>query len=171
MYIPLVTLRKLRINLTKKLGLVFLFTLGSFAIVSSIVRAVILITDGGNIEKAFIWTTIEELVCLLVANGPALRPLFFRGKNFESGGSTSVGNTHVNGTHNTHHGTMHDVYEMTPHVENGVVSVVTAGNKAKKELGNHHTIDVVRTVEVTVESTKKDDDGRSSQSSLWMPGR
>jgi hypothetical protein len=165
MYIPMATLRKLRINFRKKLGLLFLFALGSFAVISSIVRAVIIVTDGGNIKTAFIWSTIEQLVCILVANGPILRPLFFRGKNFESSGTSN--NTHTTGLRA---GTLHDVYEMTPK-ETGVVSVVTAGDGVKRQGVRANNIDVVRTVEVKVQESdaKKDDDRRSSQSSLWMP--
>jgi len=150
MYIPLKTLRKLRINTNKKLSLALLFTLGIFATISSIVRAVIVITGTGDIGKAFIWATIEELVCFVVANAPILRPLLFRGKSFESSGTSQ----HTHGT-GLQTGTFHDTYEMTPK-ETGVVSVVSTGDAKKRETNvpPENRIDILRTVEVRVQSSR-----------------
>src|ERR1700694_2381953 len=89
MIIPIQTLPKLRINLKKKLSLLFLFTLGSFAILASIVRTSLFLSDA-TLFNVILWSTVEEAVCFLVAKGPALRPLYFRGKDFESSGAGNI---------------------------------------------------------------------------------
>ena len=141
---------------------------------------------------------------MIVANGPILRPLFFRGKTFESSGSTHAVTTRA-GVYTTHHATLHDVYELTPDVKGNTVSVVTAGeaNNTNGNMGGAFggpfsggrrgfgdkkaraaaptaadTFGVLRTVEVMVHSEdvsrpyghkKGEEDGSSSNSSLWMP--
>src|SRR5436309_3253998 len=90
MVIPLWTLPKLRISLSKKLALGSLFALGSFAMIASIIRCAIAVTDSQSLTNVLIWSTVEEIVVIIVANAPILRPLFFRGKNFESNTSADV---------------------------------------------------------------------------------
>jgi hypothetical protein len=125
----------------------FLFTLGSFAIIASIVRTVLFETDA-TLFKVIVWSTVETTVCFLVANGPGLRPLFFRGNNFESSGYNS---RHGLGTDRS----THDVYEMAPK-DTGVTCTVSAGNQkgAMERWGNlvDRTPGVTKTVEVTVHS-------------------
>jgi hypothetical protein len=146
--IPIQTLPKLRIDLRKKISLLFLFTLGSFAIIASIVRTILFETDA-TLFKVIIWSTVEVVICFLVANGPGLRPLFFRGNNFESSGTYS--NRHGVGTGRS----THDVYEMAPK-DTGVTCVVSAGDQkgAMERWGDHadRRPAVTRTVEVTVHS-------------------
>ena len=62
MVIPLWTLPKLRISLAKKLALICLFALGSFAIVASTVRCVISVIDSLSLTKVLIWSSVEEVV-------------------------------------------------------------------------------------------------------------
>jgi len=145
------------------------------------------------LTKVIIWATVEEVVAMVVANAPILRPLFFRGKNFESSASNNVTTGH-NGTrtYTNHGGTLHDIYEMTSDKGIGnTVSVVSAGDANFKRSGfprpgdksarsaaptTQDTFGVLRTVEVMVHSEethkkgrKGDEDGSSSNSSLWMP--
>jgi len=159
MLIPLRTLPKLRLSVKKKLSLIVLFALGSFAIIASIIRTVLFLSDA-TLAKVVLWSFIEEVVCFLVANGPILRPLFFRGNNFESSGATNR-----QGLHDTSGRMFTDLYEMSPK-DIGVVSVVSAGEtrpaRARQELmrmrshnENLKTVDILRTVEVTVESKER----------------
>jgi hypothetical protein len=185
MVIPLWTLPKLRISLAKKLALICLFALGSFAIVASIVRCVISVLDAQSLTKVLIWSTVEEVVVVIVANAPILRPLFFRGKNFESNGTSNHGTRGTRG-YTTGGGTLHDVYEMASDKTGNTVSVVTAGDQNYKLVASRtarapapttqDTFGVLRTVEVMVHSEdtngkqkKGEEDGSSSNSSLWIP--
>jgi len=94
-----------------------------------------------------VWSTTEITVCFLVVNGPALRPLFFRGNSFESSGRSD----NVVGSYGHP-----DAYRMTPK-NTGVVSTVSAGHpddvkirpeSRLPEFANHQGI--LRVVEVTV---------------------
>ena len=174
--------------MAKKIALIGLFALGSFAIIASIVRCVISVIDSQSLTKVLIWSSVEEVVVVVVANAPILRPLFFRGKNFESSGNTSHhGTTRGTRAYTTGGGTLHDVYEMAPDKTGNTVSVVTAGDASYKKLAasksarnaaptTQDTFGVLRTVEVMVHSEdanakrkKLEEDGSSSNSSLWMP--
>jgi hypothetical protein len=166
MFIPLQTLPKLRISLRKKLALAFLFALGTFAMAASVVRCVVALTDDSNsLAKILIWSTVEETVAFLVANGPALRPLFLRSNEGSSNGTGPLTDRHTRAT-------QHDLYELAPK-DHGIVSVVSANSgQQKKGRTFPNTIGVLRTVEVTVDSEYKkkvDRDGESANSSLWMP--
>ena len=79
MIIPLSSLHQLRISRRKKIALTFLFALGTFAIISTIIRAIIAIADPTSVSKIMIWSDIEVTVSFIVANGPALRPLILCG--------------------------------------------------------------------------------------------
>jgi hypothetical protein len=139
--------------------------------VATVVRCVIALTDTTNsIAKIMIWSTIEETVAFLVANGPALRPLLLRSSDDSSNSASGYTGAGRTGTH-------HDLYELAPK-DNGFVSVVSAGPNMQRGnkggvgggFGGHH-VGVLRTVEVSVESeyNKKDIDGSSSHSSTWTP--
>ena len=123
MAIPLWTLPKLRISLTKKLVLGSLFTLAAFAISASIIRCVIVVTNDTSLTKVLIWSTVEEVVVIVVANAPILRPLFFHGKKFE--GMTSD-NCTTKGTrgYTEAERSLHDAHGLTI-VPNNTVEVVT----------------------------------------------
>lgn len=167
MVIPLQTLPKLRISLRKKLALAFLFALGTFAMAATIVRCVVALTDDSNsLSKILIWSTVEETVAFLVVNGPALRPLFLRGKDGSSHGTSNFNDTGL-----PRRTTQHDLYELAPK-DNGVVSVVSANHNQTRGTFANSKIAVHRTVEVTVDSAygkKVSGDATSSNSSLWMP--
>jgi hypothetical protein len=159
MLIPLSTLPKLRLNLKKKLSLVFLFALGSFAVAASLIRTTLFLTNA-TLAEVVLWSFVEEVICFLVANGPLLRPLFFRGKDFESSGTANN-----QSALNTGGRSLHDIYEMSPTGKDvGFVSVVSVGNAGGKEGKQtrqdrqaENTVDVVRTVEVTVQSRERNE--------------
>ena len=163
MIIPLMTLHKLRISLRKKLTLGLLFAAGSFAIISSLVRCIIAVTNPAGLSQVLLWSAVEESVFALVANGPIFRPLFFRGKDF-------AGDTHSRNRATGVTRSLHDIYEMTPK-DNGVFSVVSS-EPHKSAISRGNTIGVLRTVEVSVQTEdfkKLDEDGTSSHSSgHWM---
>jgi hypothetical protein len=77
MIIPIKTLSTLRIDWKKKLSVMLLFTLGFLAVLAAIVRCVLVLRDA-TVIKVMMWSGIEQVVCYLVANAPALRPLLFR---------------------------------------------------------------------------------------------
>jgi hypothetical protein len=79
MIIPLSSLHQLRISRRKKIALTFLFALGTFAIIATIIRAIIAIADPTSVSKIMIWSDLEVIVSFFVANGPALRPLILCG--------------------------------------------------------------------------------------------
>jgi hypothetical protein len=141
MLIPLQTLPKLKLSFQKKLSLLLLFTLGFFAIVASIVRTILFIKDA-TLAKVVVWSFVEETVFFVVANGPILRPLFFRTFESRSGGSGR-------GTRG------YDLMEGS-----GVVSVVSAGGKTGVDSGHG----VIRTVEVIVSSEER---GREDGQGAW----
>lgn len=137
MLIPLRTLPKLRINWRKKLTLIAVFALGSFAIITAIVRCVLFVGNA-TVTKVFIWSVVEQVVCYLVANAPALRPLFFR-ESFESRGSSLE-------PYSTR--SQHEVYELTP----GTMAQISVGKRhfvrPTGRVGD--IVHVERTVKVTV---------------------
>jgi hypothetical protein len=152
-FLPLPTVRKLRVSLKKKLSIAFLFALGFVAIVFSIVRTILFLNDA-TLFKVIVWSTVETVVCFLVANGPGLRPLFFRGADFETSSSSNVIPQKRSSM---------PQYDMNPQ-EKGVVTVVTANlERTNNPMGGLQnccadTVSILRTVEVTVES----EDSRSS---------
>jgi hypothetical protein len=141
----------------KKLSLAFLFALGLFAIMIAIIRTVLFLNQA-TLFVVIIWSSTETTVCFLVANGPALRPLFFRGNTFESSGKSS---------NPAGFSSSPDAYRMTPK-ETGVVSTVSVGHlddvklrpeSRHPEFANHQGI--LRAVEVTItEEIKTGGDGR-----------
>lgn len=142
MLIPLQTLPKLNLTFQKKLSLLLLFTLGFFAIIASIIRTILFIQDA-TLAKVIVWSFVEEIVFFIVANGPILRPLFFR--TFDSSRSGSGRGTRG--------------YDLMPN--SGVVSVVSAGGKGVEGTG------VIRTVEVIVQSEERGSE-RSSERGVWI---
>jgi hypothetical protein len=179
MAIPLWTLRKLRISLSKKIALGGLFALASISITASIVRCVVSINSPTDLAQVLIWATVEEVVAMIVANGPILRPLFFRGKTFDGSVSTASGGArHWNDT------AAPDVYELTT-AKVGVMHGTYVKKPFVKPVARsaapsaRDTMGVLRSIEVMVNSDGKekrnrnggvDDDARSSESSeLWLP--
>jgi hypothetical protein len=189
--IPLQTLPRLRISFRKKAALLGLFGIGSLAIISSIIRCIVSLTNSDSPITIIMWSAIEEAMTLTVANIPILRPLLFSGKDFQTNpsGSGSLGDF---GNRSRSGGRMHDIYEMTSDkAVNGVVGVVSAGNgnysntsTITSSVSHHHpssmgsnaqdTIGVVRTVQVVVESVDiqqqqtRNGDASSSKSSFAL---
>lgn len=173
--IPLRTLPKLRISLQKKLSLVFLFALGSFAVIAAILRLVFYV-NSATIFIVIVWSLVETVVSFLVVNGPALRPLLFRGKHFESSnGVPSERLAHPDLS-------THDIYELTPN-DKGIVCEITSGEPcayvANTGRKGSITIDsdtpgILRTVEVRrisedIKENTPYDDKSSAPSSMWAP--
>jgi hypothetical protein len=172
--IPLRTLPKLRISLQKKLSLVFLFALGSFAIIAAILRIVFYI-NSATIFIVIVWSLVETVVSFLVVNGPALRPLLFRGKHFESSnGVPSERLAHPDRS-------THDTYELTPN-DKGIVCEITSGEphlantgrKGSSTIIDSDTPGILRTVEVRrisedIKENTPYDDKSSAPSSMWAP--
>jgi hypothetical protein len=177
MAIPLWTLRKLRISLSKKIALGSLFALASISIMASIVRCVVSVDSSTDLAQVLIWATVEEVVAMIVANGPILRPLFFRGKSFDGSASTTGGTRQWNDT------AAPDVYELAGAkmgATNGFVKKPFVRPVARSAAPSaRDTMGVLRTIELMVNDDGKgkrnrsgdvEDDARSSESSeLWMP--
>ena len=149
------------------MSLYFLFALGSFAIIASVVRAVLYI-NSATIATIITWSIVEQFVSFLVVNAPALRPLFFRGNNFES--STKTPTLRSTGR------SVHDAYELAP---NGVVSRVSAGDptvpKSRDSTihipsnnadGILRTIEIIRTSE-DLQEKHHAEGRRGSRASYW----
>jgi hypothetical protein len=133
MRIPLQTPPKLGINLRKKISLIVLFAFGTVAIVAAIVRCILFVRNATLIE-VLTWSGIEQAVCSVVTNTPLLRPLFFRGKHFES----TEGHGVPSGAR------PHDIYEMGPK-DTGFVSVAAM----REEDALRPATGVLQKVEVT----------------------
>lgn len=101
MLIPLRTLPSLRIDWKKKLTVITLFALGTLAIFAAITRLVLILKDATTIQ-IMSWSAIEQAVCYVCANAPALRPLFFQDTFTRSSADHSWPSNH------------HDTYEMAP---------------------------------------------------------
>jgi hypothetical protein len=177
MAIPLWTLRKLRISISKKIALVSLFALAFITIIASIARCVRAIVSSTELGIVLIWATVEEVVAMIVANGPILRPLFFRGKHFD--GSENSGNRQNEGT------TAPDVYELAAAKNDGLATngmypkkpfvrpvARSAAPSARDTMGVLRTIDSMLNSDGGEKRNRKGDEDirRSSESSeLWLP--
>jgi hypothetical protein len=179
MAIPLWTLRKLRISTSKKIALGCLFALASFTIIASIIRCLRSIFSSTDLGIVLVWATVEEVVAMIVANGPILRPLFFRGKHFD--GSGNSGNRLNEGT------AAPDVYELATAKNDGLATngvypkkpfvkpvARSAAPSARDTMGVLRTIDSMLNSEGGEKRNRKvgedDDVRRSSESSeLWLP--
>ncbi|KAI9150545.1 Satratoxin biosynthesis SC9 cluster protein [Paramyrothecium foliicola] len=81
MVMPIPWLLKLQLSTSKKMGLVFMFCLGSFACVTSMVRLKYLVAFARTKDPSYdnvslvIWSVIELSCALICASLPALRPL------------------------------------------------------------------------------------------------
>lgn len=115
MFIPMKTLSKLRIDWKRKLSVIVLFALGFLAVFAAIIRCVLFLKDA-TVIKVMMWSGIEQAVCYLVANAPALRPLLFRDKFHQS-----------RGTHELSGGRSVDEYELSLCVKEHMGGVVSVG--------------------------------------------
>ncbi|KAJ0325595.1 hypothetical protein COL5a_007406 [Colletotrichum fioriniae] len=79
--LPIPELVKLQLNIRKKIALGFMFSLGSFACITTMVRLKYLIRFSSTFDTTWdnvdivIWSIIEEFCAILCASLPALRPL------------------------------------------------------------------------------------------------
>lgn len=167
LFIPLWSLRQLKINNKKKLALYGLFAAGLFAIVAALMRMVMYIVQPGTISPVLLWSTVEETAGFLVANAPAVRVLFFKGRAFFTSNATSMNasamNTSQFSRHDRTNHTGHipdDDFEMLPK-QGGIVGVVTSprGSLPKSDLKG-----VLKSVEVNVHSESLKHDSESSSS-------
>ncbi|KAK1702386.1 hypothetical protein BDP67DRAFT_496971 [Colletotrichum lupini] len=79
--LPIPELVKLQLNIRKKIALGFMFSLGSFACITTMVRLKYLVMFSSTFDTTWdnvdivIWSIIEEFCAILCASLPALRPL------------------------------------------------------------------------------------------------
>ncbi|KAF6833674.1 hypothetical protein CPLU01_05395 [Colletotrichum plurivorum] len=79
--LPIPELVKLQLNIRKKIALGLMFSLGSFACITTMVRLKYLITFSSTFDTTWdnvdivIWSIVEEFCAILCASLPALRPL------------------------------------------------------------------------------------------------
>ncbi|EEU42187.1 uncharacterized protein NECHADRAFT_79864 [Fusarium vanettenii 77-13-4] len=73
--LPIPELLKLQLGGRKKAALLFMFSIGSFACVTSMVRLKYLVSFASTFDATFIWSMIELSCALICASLPALRPL------------------------------------------------------------------------------------------------
>ena len=141
MIIPLSTLSHLRISRVNKIALFSLFALGIFVIIATTVRAIVALNRPVSISKLMIWSAIEVSVAFIVGNAPACRPLLPRGRN-DSGhcsrNSSSGGNRR-----------RPEVYAVL--TKNSVVVTVEAGTPCDAKKVDDEEINIMRTVQVTVD--------------------
>lgn len=117
---------------------------------------------------------MEEVVAMIVANGPILRPLFFRGKNFDGSGNSGRLNEGTNAP---------DGYELAAKGDGSMNRVVpknvfvkpvarSAAPSARDTMGVLRNIDSMLNSEGGEKRSRKvgEDERRSSESSeLWLP--
>jgi hypothetical protein len=124
---------------------------------------------------------------MVVANAPILRPLVFRGKNFESGRTSPIS---LHDTINSRAG-LRDAYALSPDMGNNIC-IVTSGNGTfeknssipkfvEKKIARSaapttmDTFGFLRTIEVMVRSEEipepdqNSDKESTSDSSMWAP--
>ncbi|WQF86882.1 Putative extracellular membrane protein, CFEM [Colletotrichum destructivum] len=79
--LPIPELVKLQLNIRKKIALGFMFSLGSFACITTMVRLKYLVMFSSTFDTTWdnvdivIWSIVEEFCAILCASLPALRPL------------------------------------------------------------------------------------------------
>jgi len=157
MIIPLSSLTKLRIGIKKKISLYLLFTLGAFAMVASVLRAAMSMSNSTSIAPVLLWSIVEEAVATLVVNGPILRVLVFKGQNF---GSSSGPSRDTRG-YTRDRSTCQDPYEMSNRLGKVTTTVSADGLIEGGEHGG-----VIKTLEVSMHSEQVKeviDDGSSSE--------
>ncbi|KFY03620.1 hypothetical protein O988_01359 [Pseudogymnoascus sp. VKM F-3808] len=84
MLLPIWELKDLSLNSRKKLALIFLFALGSFACITSMIRLKYLVAYGTSVDVTYgavdviLWSVLEDYVAVICASLMCLRPLFVR---------------------------------------------------------------------------------------------
>ncbi|OBT82508.1 hypothetical protein VE02_09759 [Pseudogymnoascus sp. 03VT05] len=84
MILPVWELKDLSLNLRKKIALMFLFALGSFACITSMIRLKYIIAYGTSVDVTFnnvdviLWSVLEDYVAIICASLMCFRPLLIR---------------------------------------------------------------------------------------------
>ncbi|PMD33685.1 hypothetical protein L207DRAFT_589244 [Hyaloscypha variabilis F] len=84
MFLPVMELRALKLDLRKKFALGFMFALGSFACITSMIRLKYIISYGTSIDLTYdnvdviIWSVLETFTAIICASLMCFRPLLVR---------------------------------------------------------------------------------------------
>ncbi|KFY71593.1 hypothetical protein V499_08182 [Pseudogymnoascus sp. VKM F-103] len=84
MLLPIWELKDLSLNFKKKVALIFLFSLGSFACITSMIRVKCLVAYSNSVDVSYnavdmiLWSVLEDYVAVICASLMCLRPLFVR---------------------------------------------------------------------------------------------
>ncbi|KAH8746684.1 hypothetical protein F5882DRAFT_446278, partial [Hyaloscypha sp. PMI_1271] len=84
MLLPVMELKALKLDLKKKLALAFMFALGSFACITSLVRLKYIISYGTSIDLTYdnvdviIWSVLEAFTSIICASLMCFRPLLLK---------------------------------------------------------------------------------------------
>ncbi|KFY95924.1 hypothetical protein V500_02609 [Pseudogymnoascus sp. VKM F-4518 (FW-2643)] len=84
MMLPFWELKDLSLNLRKKIALMFLFALGSFACITSMIRLKYIVAYGRSVDVTYgnvdviLWSVLEDYVAIICASLMCFRPLFIR---------------------------------------------------------------------------------------------
>ncbi|OBT70183.1 hypothetical protein VE03_00311 [Pseudogymnoascus sp. 23342-1-I1] len=84
MLLPIWELKDLSLNTKKKFALMFLFALGSFACITSMIRLKYLVAYGTSVDVTYgavdviLWSVLEDYVAVICASLMCLRPLVVR---------------------------------------------------------------------------------------------
>ncbi|KFZ25136.1 hypothetical protein V502_00387 [Pseudogymnoascus sp. VKM F-4520 (FW-2644)] len=84
MMLPVWELKDLSLNLRKKIALIFLFALGSFACITSMIRLKYVVAYGTSVDVTYVnvdvilWSVLEDYVAIICASLMCFRPLFIR---------------------------------------------------------------------------------------------
>ncbi|KFY05161.1 hypothetical protein O988_00212 [Pseudogymnoascus sp. VKM F-3808] len=84
MILPVWELKDLGLNLRKKIALIFLFALGSFACITSMIRLKYIVAYGTSVDRTYgnvdviLWSVLEDYVAIICASLMCFRPLFIR---------------------------------------------------------------------------------------------
>ncbi|KFY10024.1 hypothetical protein V492_05243 [Pseudogymnoascus sp. VKM F-4246] len=84
MFLPVYELNGLTLSLKKRIGLVFMFALGSFASITSIIRLKYIVSYGTTIDLTYanvdpvIWSILESFTAIICSSLICLRPLIMK---------------------------------------------------------------------------------------------
>ncbi|GIZ38613.1 hypothetical protein CKM354_000202500 [Cercospora kikuchii] len=87
--VPMPILFRVKVQLSRKLVLVLLFSLGFFCIIATILRAYYSLLSLETLSVALGWTSRETCIGTIVACAPGIKPLFSTSRWYRSNGSRS----------------------------------------------------------------------------------
>ncbi|KAK1975181.1 integral membrane protein [Colletotrichum cereale] len=91
LFLPIPELVKLQINIRKKMALSFMFSLGSFACITTMIRLKYLVSFSSSVDTTWdnvdivIWSIVKEFCAIICASFLALRPLLQKGTELPPG--------------------------------------------------------------------------------------